>query len=264
MLKQWNNFYLLLLTSLTATSPIVFASNQAEPLGQSTSLVAKLSDIFKTSGVATLSVGPVWESAGNTQTFYLTPSIEKTYAANHFTHALVDGEIFLGAQKLLREKLEGQLGLAVATTSNAALSGNIWDDAASEFNNYNYSYQVRHTHLAVKTKLVANRGYVLVPFVNGSIGVGFNQAREYNNTPTISEAVVMPNFSSNTTTAFTYTIGAGVERHFNQHWRAGVGYEFADWGRSQLNRASEQTLNSGLFLSHLYTNGLLFNLTYVA
>jgi len=77
-------------------------------------------------------------------------------------------------------------------------------------------------------------------------------------------AVVMSNFASNTTTAFTYTLGAGVQRHLNQHWQAGIGYEFSDWGRRQLNRASGQTLNSGLSLPHLYTNGLLFNLTYHA
>lgn len=32
----------------------------------------------------------------------------------------------------------------------------------------------------------------------------------------------------------------------------GIGYEFADWGRSQLNRALGQTFNSGLFLPHVY------------
>lgn len=72
----------------------------------------------------------------------------------------------------------------------------------------------------------------------------------------------MSNFASNTTTAFTYTLGAGVQRHLNPHWQVGIGYEFSDWGSSQLNRASGQTLNSGLLLSHLYTNELLFNLTY--
>jgi opacity protein-like surface antigen len=74
----------------------------------------------------------------------------------------------------------------------------------------------------------------------------------------------MPNFVSNTTTTFTYTLGVGLERHLNQHWQAGIGYEFADWGNSQLIRASGQTLNNGLSFSHLYTNGLLFNLTYLA
>ena len=101
-----------------------------------TMLISKLSEVFKSSGVATLSVGPVWESAGNTQAFYLAPNIEKTYAANHASHALIDGEIFLGIQKPLREKLEGQIGFAVATTGNASLSGHIWDDAEPAFNNY--------------------------------------------------------------------------------------------------------------------------------
>ena len=180
------------------------------------------------------------------------------------THALLDGEVFLGIQKNLRDKLEGQIGLAVATTANAGLSGDIWDDADPQFNNYTYSYQVRHTHIALKGKLLADRGYVLTPWISGSVGVGFNQAHDFSNTPSISQAVAMPNFSSNTQTSFTYTVGAGVQKALNQHWQLGVGYEFADWGRSQLGRASGQTVNNGLSLSHLYTNGFLFNLTYLA
>jgi len=78
--------------------------------------------MLKSSGVATLSLGPVWGNAGNAQTFYLAPDIGKTYAANHTSHALVDDGIFLGIQKPLRETLEGQIGLAVATTGNTSLS----------------------------------------------------------------------------------------------------------------------------------------------
>ena len=174
------------------------------------------------------------------------------------------GEIFLGIQKPLHEKLGGQIGFAVVTTGNTSLSGHVWDDTEPAFNNYTYNYQIRHTHLALKGKLLADRGYIVTPWVSGSLGVGFNQSHGFSNTPTISEAVAMSNFASNTTTAFTYTVGAGVQRHLNQHWQAGVGYEFSDWGRSQLSRASGQTLNTGLSLSHLYTNGFLFNLTYSA
>jgi len=241
-----------------------FAQAGVNAVESATSFPSKLLDTLKSSGVVVLSVGPVWENAGNTQTFYLAPGIEKTYAAKQASHALVDGEIFLGVQKPLREKLQGQLGLAVATTGNAAVSGYIWDDAQAQFNNYTYKYQVKHTHVAVKGKLLADKGYILTPWINGSLGVGFNQAHDYSNTPIISEAIVMPNFASQTTTAFTYTVGAGFQRNFNAHWQGGIGYEFADWGKSQLGRASGQTLNSGLFLSHLYTNGFLFNLTYLA
>jgi opacity protein-like surface antigen len=264
MIKKWYINYLFILIALTYVSSSAFSQAQNGPGKHTTSLPSKLLAAPKYSSVATLSLGPVWEETGNTQTFYLTPNIEKTYSANHASHALVDGEIFLGIQKPIREKLDCQIGLAVAITSNASLSGSIWDDAQAKFNNYTYNYQVWHTHVAIKGKLLADRSYVVTPWVSGSVGVGFNQAHHFSNTPTISEAVVMSNFASNTTTAFTYTLGVGIERHLNQHWQAGAGYEFADWGKSQLNRASGQTLNRGLSLSHLYTNGLLFSLTYSA
>ncbi|MDF1757525.1 MAG: hypothetical protein P1U74_04435, partial [Legionellaceae bacterium] len=176
MLKKWRNHHVLLLAALTSISSAGFAEDQVEPDEQATFLSSKLFSMFKSRGVVTLSLGPVWESAGNTQTFYLAPNLEKTYLANHSSHALVDGEIFLGIQKPIREKLDSQIGLAVATTGNASLSGNIWDDAQAQFNNYTYNYQVRHTHVALKGKLLADRGYMVTPWVSGSLGVGFNQA----------------------------------------------------------------------------------------
>ena len=152
----------------------------------------------------------------------------------------------------------------MGATSNAKLSGNIWDDADSTFNNYSYSYQIQHTHVAIKGKLLADQGYWVIPWVSASLGVGFNDAHGFQNTPLISQAVTIPNFASNTQTSFTYTLGAGVQKILNRHWQIGAGYEFSDWGQSTLNRASGQTLNSGLNSNHLYTNGLLFNLTYIA
>lgn len=216
------------------------------------------------SWVGTLSAGPVWQNGGTTQTFYLTPTIEKTYAANTTTRALFDGEVFVGVQKSLSHTLQGQLGLAIAATSNAKLSGMIWDDADSEFNNYTYSYKIQHTHVAVKGKLLADMGYWLIPWISGSLGVGFNNAHSFANTPTIFEAIPNANFTSNTETALAYTVGAGVQKALSTHWQIGVGYEFSDWGKSQLHRAQGQTIGSGLGLSHLYTNGLLLNLTYAA
>ena len=214
--------------------------------------------------VGSASIGPVWEDAGQTQTFFLAPNIIKTYDATKTAQTLADAEVFLGFQKELSNTFFGQLGLAVAATSNAAPSGNIWDDADAAFNNYSYSYQIQHTHIAVKGKLLADKGYWFMPWLSMSLGVGFNSAYDYLNTPLLAEAVSMPNFRSNTTTTFTYTFGAGIQQTLNPHWQVGIGYEFADWGQTQLNRAAGQTLHTGLSLSDLYTNGILFNLTYLA
>jgi len=79
MHEKWRNHHLLLLTLLTVASSAVFAQTQVELREQTTALFSKLPEIFKSSGVVILSVGPAWENAGHTQTFYLAPNIEKTY-----------------------------------------------------------------------------------------------------------------------------------------------------------------------------------------
>jgi len=214
--------------------------------------------------VGAISAGPVWEGGGRTQTFYLTPVIEKTYWADKATTTVFNGELFAGLQKSLTPTMQWQLGLAVAATSNANLNGTIWDDADPQFENYTYEYQLQHTHIAAKGKLLADMGYWVLPWVSASVGVGFNTAYSFSNTPLIFEAIRNPDFTSHTATSFTYTVGAGVQKAINANWQVGVGYEFADWGRSRLGRAPGQVLGSGLSLDHLYTNGLMFNLTYLA
>ncbi|KTD20235.1 outer membrane protein [Legionella israelensis] len=211
-----------------------------------------------------VSAGPVWARGGETQTFYLAPEIEKTYAARKSTNAIASGELFVGLQKSLNSQWLGQLGIAAAITGNSKLQGVIWDDADPEFDNYSYQYKIRNIRVAVKGKLLLDKGYWIIPWVSASLGVGFNRAHDFTNTPLIFEALPNPNFTDHTKTAFTYTLGTGVQKALNNHWQIGVGYEFADWGKSELGRALGQTINSGLALNHLYTNGVLFNLTYVA
>lgn len=213
--------------------------------------------------VGTISLGPVWENAGSAQTIFLTPDIVKTYASNRPVRALFDGEFFLGVQKSVFQTLQSQLGLAVAATDDATLSGNIWDDADPTFNNFTYGYKIQHVHVAVKGKLLYDACSWVIPWVSASLGLGFNHAHSFESVPTIFEALPTPGFSSRRQTSFSYTLGAGVQKAINPHWQVGLGYEFADWGQSRLGQALGQTLNSGLRLNHLYTNGFLINLTYL-
>ena len=247
-MKRKDIFLALLISSLTGT---VFAG-----------AMGPVSPSSHSSWVSSLSAGPIWAQAGNTQSFYLTPEIEKTYAAHQSTHILANGEFFIGMQKKLSKSIRNQFGLSIAATSDASLSGLIWDGADPRFANYRYRYKIQHSHIVVKSNLLIDKGCWVTPWISGSLGIGFNSAHSFQNTPLIYEAIVNPNFASHTQTAFTYTLGAGVQKGLNQHWQVGVGYEFADWGKSQLGRAAEQTLHNGIGLNHLYTNGILFNLTY--
>ncbi|WP_419420062.1 outer membrane protein [Legionella sp. D16C41] len=214
--------------------------------------------------VGTLSAGPVWIDNVKSQTFFLTPEIVKTYTVNDDNSPVFNGEIFIGAQQMWSPSFYSQWGLAVAATTNAKLSGHIWDDADPEFDNLTYRYKIQHTYVAFKGKLLADMGYWFMPWLSGSVGVGFNHAHDFTNKPLIFEALPNPNFTSHNETSFSYTVGAGVQMTVNSNWQVGVGYEFADWGKNTLGRAAGQTTHSSLGHDHLYTNGVLFNLTYLA
>lgn len=213
--------------------------------------------------VGTISGAALWAQAGESQTFYLDSEIEKTYAANKVTNILAAGELFIGVQKKLLTKLFGQLGFAASTTGYANLQGEIWDDADPQFINYSYKYKVRNTRIALKGKLLANKSSSVMPWISASVGVGFNRANGFSDTILIPEALPNPRFSNNTQTSLSYTVGAGLQKAINKNWQIGVGYEFADWGKSTLGRAPGQTLNTGLSVKNIYTNGALLSFTYI-
>ncbi len=79
--------------------------------------------------------------------------------------------------------MAGATGIGSRTTGNAKLQGVIWDDADPKFDNYSYLYKVRNTRVALKGKLLLDKGYWLMPWVSASLGVGFNRAHDFTNTP---------------------------------------------------------------------------------
>lgn len=214
--------------------------------------------------VMSLSLGPAWSSAGETQTITLRPNIQKTYDASSSTSTLVSGELFLGLQKQLTDTFYSQLGLTFSASSNATFNGDIWEDADPSFNNYTYQYKVNHAHVGIKGLLLADVTYIGRPYISASIGIGQNNAHDFSITPKLYQEIPAPAFQSNTTRAFTYTLGIGVQRALDKHWQMGCGYQFAAWGDSQLGKASGQTLGNGLYLNNIYTNSIQLNLTYIS
>lgn len=211
---------------------------------------------------ASFSMGPVWGSGGKTQTLALSPEIEKRYVSTKPSNNLIDGEIFLGVHNHFKETFQSQLGVAFATVSNATLAGHVWEDADPRFDNYVYRYNLQHNHIAFKGKLLKTN-HRLMPWGSASVGIAFNHSKHFTNEPLICEAIASPNFGSHTRTAFTYTLEAGLASNISEKWQLGLGYSFSDWGKSDLNKATGQTENNRLNLSHFYTQGMLFNLTYL-
>ncbi|MCW5589227.1 MAG: porin family protein [Legionellales bacterium] len=222
-----------------------------------------LKQVEETQLVIGLEGGVITAKGGKTQTLSLAPNIEKTFNATPKWRALTQAGLFLGVQLPSSQRWFNQIGLDFTLAHHATLRGNIWDDADPQFNNYDYSYKIKHSSVSVKWKLLADLGWKVIPWLSASVGIANNQAYGFNNTPTLDQAVAMPNFTEQRKTGVTYSLGIGLQYSISPQVQMGVGYEFSDWGKSQLSNAPGQTVNSGLYLSHLYTHAILLNITYL-
>ncbi len=210
-----------------------------------------------------LNIGPQWDSPGEKNQYSVEQGIPKTYAPSVTSQTLMGGEFFFGGQHVLNDWSDIQLGIAVAMTSVTSLSGDIWEDADPDFNNYFYAYKVAPFRTTVSAKWLFNGFEQLTPYVNLGLGLSFNRSYGYTITPKIFEEVASPLYTSNVPVAFAYDVGLGVQKQINPHVQVGLGYVFSDWGQSSLGRAPQQTANAPLSLSHLYMNQLVVSLNYL-
>lgn len=210
-----------------------------------------------------LNIGPQWDSPGETKQFSVEQGIPKTYAAVSTPQTLMGGEFFVGAQHRLNSWSDLQLGVAVAMTSLTSVSGDIWEDADPDFNNYTYAYKLAPFRTTLSAKWLFNGFEHITPYLNAGLGLSFNRSYDYHITPKIFEEVSSPLYTSNVPVSFAYDVGIGLQKQLNAHIQIGLGYVFSDWGQSSLGRAPKQTANSPLSLSHLYMNQLLVSLNYL-
>lgn len=222
-----------------------------------------LQETTTSSPFVTASVGPGWTTSGNSKTFYLQSDIRKTYNVTNNSQAFATAELFGGWQMPIGFNLLFQLGVEGKWVHNAELSGSIWEDADSDFNNYNYTYQVNRSQVSAKGKLLSDVNMIVQPYVSASIGYGMNSAHDFTITPKIYEEVPAPAFLSRNVRGLNYAFGIGIQKVVNASWQFGVGYEFANLGKTGLGDAPDQTVNTGIKQSHLFTNQLLFSASYV-
>lgn len=215
--------------------------------------------------VITLSGGPGWTHAGDTQQQFTTPVLFNTYIADKKTNMLGEGEIYFSLQHAMTNYLTGRWGIAAAGSSPARLQGTVLLNSDPNQRAYAYSYRIAHGRIALKSVLLfGTKEQKILPYLMGSIGLAFNASHQYKQTPKSNIYPIVPTFRSNTdSNAFAYTLGAGVEGAFSQHWHAGFGYQFADWGKSNLDSVAGQPFDEGLRLSRLYTHLAQFSITYI-
>jgi len=174
-------------------------------------------------------------------------------------------EIFLGSEWRFQPRFALQTGVdfdQVYTNYQASGSFLQGTDAQSQ-NQYNYSYSATCRQVLAEAKLLYQKNR-FHPYLLLGLGLSFNSAYDYNtNVPPF--LTFTRQFSNQTSTAFSYAAGLGVDFDLTEAVRLGLGYRFTDLGTVSLGPANinGNTVSGTLSQNHLYANMLLAQLSFL-
>lgn len=159
------------------------------------------------------------------------------------------------------EQLSWQWGLSGYFNSQISSSGHVWQFAQPEFDNFIYGYTIQSKRVMATGKLLGTIKQTIHPYVSCELGAGFNRASAYKETSLIIEAVPMAPFSDRTHTSLAWGAGGGIDVNINATLRLGLGYQFANLGKTSLGVSPAQRTQQTLSLPHLYSQEVRFQLT---
>ena len=143
------------------------------------------------------------------------------------------------------------------------LDGSIMQYSDPMFLNYNYNWKLSNFILTTETKLGLLDVEKVSLYINGGLGISFNRAQSYKESPLINVTPrANPDFSDNTETNFTYHIGFGADYKFIPKWLVSFGYEFSSLGDFISGKGATTWANESLKLRSYKTNTILFGVTH--
>ena len=249
---------ILLLISLSAS--MVFSASQP-----TSNFFRTIIDFRQYSPLVTLTIGPDFVRAGKAQTLTLLPPFQNHYTNNSSTQTVTDAGGFVGVERVLTDYLSVQLGVAGYVDAKLSQQGDVWQFALPLFDTLSYSYYIHHSRVMFESKLltIVPRYQTIHPYFSWGLGTAYNRAHSYQETRLIPQAVPMTSFANHNQNAFVWGVGVGVDYSLDQHVRVGIGYQFADLGGVSLGVTPAASTTQTLGLSHIYTNQLRFQFTFL-
>lgn len=193
--------------------------------------------------------------AGQVQSLTLLPPFTNTYSVTSGKSWRAEGGASIGTEIKGQGPVNFQLGLGYYATQSFPVDGQIFNAATGAYNNLDYGYRIKHYRVVAEGKILfkLSDGLIL-PYLSGQAGYGYNKAENYRETATAAGAFPMPPFANHTESGFTYALGAGVDFSVVEYFRIGAGYQYVDLGSASLGTSpgaqNPVSLNAGNLSSH--------------
>jgi opacity protein-like surface antigen len=140
---------------------------------------------------------------------------------------------FAGAEWEVADEWFVQAGLSYDLFDRTNIDGDITLWGEPDQHEFDYQYKLLHQRANAEFKLLKEwrRWY---PYLTGALGIAWNKTSDYKETSHDPYAPASDYLEGETSTQFTWSVGAGVERELTDNWRVGLGYLYTDAGSAEL------------------------------
>jgi opacity protein-like surface antigen len=155
------------------------------------------------------------------------------------------------------------LGLRYRHLFTNDINGQVIQYSLPEFTNYDYSLNMSSNALLLAGKIDVYKFNNIMPYLGLGLGMAFNHS-SYSEvalpgvTPRIS-----PGFGNQTSSQFTYNLGAGLDVQVTPKLSLSIGYEFEHWGALNTGPGTVKWASQMLSQSSDASHALLFSLDYM-
>ncbi len=213
--------------------------------------------------VVTVSSGIARANVYSSKVIAFAPFQNTYIGSNHYDTASDTG-LFIGGEAVFQPNWAWQLGLSYFQNSSFIESGNVYFFSDPAFNNLTYQYQIQSRRISIDTKISHAFEKIWHPYLSASIGSAFNKAYQYTEYPvTTADLPMTQPFANHSNTSLTYSAGLGFDVDITEHWRLGAGYRFVNLGNVNLGTTPLQSSTGTISNSHIYTNELLAQISYL-
>jgi opacity protein-like surface antigen len=156
-----------------------------------------------------------------------------------------------------------EIGISYHSITQMHVNGTLEQGISPPYYSAGYQYSVKTSQLLAEAKLIREWRDVLYPYLMGGIGVGMNAAQNYS-TSIPDFLTITPIYANRSNTAFSYTVGLGIDYFVAKPLSLGLGYRFSDLGSVGLGNGAVRytAVTSPLKQSHVYLNTLLIEANY--
>lgn len=195
---------------------------------------------------------------------FQSPQNVDQYSQNH--HEPVMWDVKLGRQWTREESWlpRGSLALRYQYLFPSNMNGTVTQYSLPTYKNYYYTWGVSSNVLSGYAKLALIHKSRFLPYVDAGVGGSFNQAQHYQEqavgdvTPRVS-----PGFRSQSNTALTYNVGAGIDFEITNQWLLTLGYDYQSFGSINSGNGQGTWASQKLSLGNYASNMGLIGLTYL-